>query len=615
MTFINDKDAYDKIIDEYECVIDHEKSRWHQCQNDKNRLITIIHGQMDNATKDELMSMPGYQTAYNDGNIISILHNLETICNPPITMGEMSMNNNTDEYKPNKKGENETRQVWSAANNQHEKASSTLQPTVPHDTCISTTTAMITSINPHQLLPSILHPGLYDKHLLKLGCRKIVIPNKNMNEYALRGSTTRSGDHKTDKRCKPVISSTMGSTQRSKQPSLKSQPTACDHLVKRINKSEVKKQPVHDHNDNCEQLNKKAKEHHVHDHDKEAYDVKFVKNKHDDFDDDDPDERNENELFQPTCFTTLIEGSFKPMNSYCATQVTTDQLVCKANDITVDCTTPDSSSPSQHHLDHLNFMNYHVNIQSTTTAFIVFKIFNTVHLSHIRLKFIREYRSLPILFVISGQFKLRDTIQYISTKPLTDCIIMVEVPDRNATLIVFPWMKQSIFSRFHNSTTNYHIDEAHFTHVCLKYNFNHDIKGFHITSFSIASHATHSKATAIYINTFLFERSIGPSYNIWDNTSQYTALTLYRNLNSIPWCSVSFSQFVICLPSAFCAAMGLWVGNTDFCTQTLPFDNNTVYQSVQYFSNTCSHHCSNHPGELGHNCHFLIGNICFITPQ
>lgn len=77
---ITNPNLQEQLLSEYERKRKMEEKKWDALQENKKSLITIIRGQLDAGTKNELEVSTGYDTAVDDGDIVTILNNLRTIC-------------------------------------------------------------------------------------------------------------------------------------------------------------------------------------------------------------------------------------------------------------------------------------------------------------------------------------------------------------------------------------------------------------------------------------------------------------------------------------------------------------------------------------------------------
>lgn len=51
---VTNEPLHDSKLKEWDCTHKYEEKRWNKCQEDKKSLITIICGQLDDGTKNEL---------------------------------------------------------------------------------------------------------------------------------------------------------------------------------------------------------------------------------------------------------------------------------------------------------------------------------------------------------------------------------------------------------------------------------------------------------------------------------------------------------------------------------------------------------------------------------
>ena len=65
---------------EYEHERKEKKKKWAKLQEQKRSMITVIHGQLDDDTLQELELSPGFIKAQKDGDIVQIMKNLHDIC-------------------------------------------------------------------------------------------------------------------------------------------------------------------------------------------------------------------------------------------------------------------------------------------------------------------------------------------------------------------------------------------------------------------------------------------------------------------------------------------------------------------------------------------------------
>ena len=81
-TFITDPNLKEELWGKYERNIKFEEKRWNMCQANKRALITVIRGQLDDGTRNELDLYKGYkdEMAKKNINIISIIKMLSAIC-------------------------------------------------------------------------------------------------------------------------------------------------------------------------------------------------------------------------------------------------------------------------------------------------------------------------------------------------------------------------------------------------------------------------------------------------------------------------------------------------------------------------------------------------------
>lgn len=81
-TFITDPNLKEKLWGKYQRDIKSEEKRWNSCQADKQALITIIRGQLDDGTRNELDLHEDYKAemAKKNKNLLTILRVLYSIC-------------------------------------------------------------------------------------------------------------------------------------------------------------------------------------------------------------------------------------------------------------------------------------------------------------------------------------------------------------------------------------------------------------------------------------------------------------------------------------------------------------------------------------------------------
>ena len=81
-TFITDVNLKEELWVKYERDIKNEEKIWNNCQADKQALITILRGQLDDGTRNKLDLYKGYkeEMAKKNKNIITILGMLYGLC-------------------------------------------------------------------------------------------------------------------------------------------------------------------------------------------------------------------------------------------------------------------------------------------------------------------------------------------------------------------------------------------------------------------------------------------------------------------------------------------------------------------------------------------------------
>jgi len=80
MIVITNPNLQEELLSAYERKRKLQEKKWDALQENKKALITIIRGQLDAGTKNELEVSTGYDTAVTNGDIITILKNLRAIC-------------------------------------------------------------------------------------------------------------------------------------------------------------------------------------------------------------------------------------------------------------------------------------------------------------------------------------------------------------------------------------------------------------------------------------------------------------------------------------------------------------------------------------------------------
>ena len=80
MAVVVDPELKEQLLGEWKTTKKYQDIRWNKCQEDKKKLITLIRGQLDEGTVNELEISPGYSKAVEDGDIVKIMSNLRTIC-------------------------------------------------------------------------------------------------------------------------------------------------------------------------------------------------------------------------------------------------------------------------------------------------------------------------------------------------------------------------------------------------------------------------------------------------------------------------------------------------------------------------------------------------------
>lgn len=76
---ITDETLRDSKMKEWDSTHKYEQKRWEKCQEDKKSLITIICGQLDDGTLNELEISEGYDKAVEKGDLVAILKMLNKI--------------------------------------------------------------------------------------------------------------------------------------------------------------------------------------------------------------------------------------------------------------------------------------------------------------------------------------------------------------------------------------------------------------------------------------------------------------------------------------------------------------------------------------------------------
>ena len=77
---ITDQPLCDSKMKEYDRKNKYEHTRWNKCQEDKSALITIIHGQLDDGTKNNLELSPEYEKAVVNADLVTVIKILRKIC-------------------------------------------------------------------------------------------------------------------------------------------------------------------------------------------------------------------------------------------------------------------------------------------------------------------------------------------------------------------------------------------------------------------------------------------------------------------------------------------------------------------------------------------------------
>lgn len=80
MNVVVDTEMKEELLGAWKAKKKFEDAKWNKCQEDKKKLITLIRGQLDEGTSNELELSEGYGTAIADGNVVKILKNLRAIC-------------------------------------------------------------------------------------------------------------------------------------------------------------------------------------------------------------------------------------------------------------------------------------------------------------------------------------------------------------------------------------------------------------------------------------------------------------------------------------------------------------------------------------------------------
>ena len=75
-----DPELKEELLDEWRSKKKSEDTKWDKYKENKNSLITLIMGQLDEGTSNELELSPGYKKAIEDGDILNIIRNLRAIC-------------------------------------------------------------------------------------------------------------------------------------------------------------------------------------------------------------------------------------------------------------------------------------------------------------------------------------------------------------------------------------------------------------------------------------------------------------------------------------------------------------------------------------------------------
>ena len=80
MSVVVDPELKEELLGDWKSTKKFEDAKWNKCQENKRSLITLIIGQLDEGTTNELELSPGYEIAVNDGDVVKIINNLQTIC-------------------------------------------------------------------------------------------------------------------------------------------------------------------------------------------------------------------------------------------------------------------------------------------------------------------------------------------------------------------------------------------------------------------------------------------------------------------------------------------------------------------------------------------------------
>lgn len=80
IVIITDLNLQEKLLSEYDRKRKLEEKKWDTMQDNKMSLITIIRGQLDLGTKNELEVFEGYELAMTNSDVLNILSKLRTIC-------------------------------------------------------------------------------------------------------------------------------------------------------------------------------------------------------------------------------------------------------------------------------------------------------------------------------------------------------------------------------------------------------------------------------------------------------------------------------------------------------------------------------------------------------